>query len=83
MRWLGSPVSGLGNFGRGRRREDCYCTKQGYGKSGRADIGNDFGCHSAFGDLLVLHLPSENVDVRGKKSLENLYWRAPLQRLNG
>jgi hypothetical protein len=83
VRWLGSRVSGLGNRRRGRRREECYCTKQGYGNSGRADIGNDFGFHSAFGDLLVLNVPSEDFDGRGKKSLGNLYWRPRLQRLNG
>ena len=56
----------------GRGREDCDSAKQRYGIRGGTDIGCDFRFHSAFGDLLVLPVPSAIFAQRGKRKFKSV-----------
>ncbi len=64
---IGCAVIDRGIYAGGSRRQDCNGAKQRYGNRGGVDAVCDCRFHSAFGDLLVLPVPSEIFAQRGKE----------------
>jgi hypothetical protein len=64
---IGCAVIDRGIYAGRCRRQDCNGAKQRYGNRGGVDTLCDFRFHLAFGDLLVLPVPSESFAQRGKR----------------